>query len=333
MTRLIKRIVILLVYLSVSVSSAQQPAAIISPPDRIVLPVVGPIAATFTHDGMIVVQSDGITKHQRSVSLWNSKEHTWSVSKVIGPNSPAEKGRWNDCVRTAYLKSTNTVVVCGSPSQLLVVDGDTLDVKQQITLDKWTNTYDFEITDDGQHVYTVGLTRGRGVTITKYVFSSGELLMQTALTDFDDYYPISLAKVQSGHTVNLAVYGSKGGGSRGMISVCQDDDSLSCKNIKSTEGVGQVQFLGSDKALFVTSSFADRSLESKHECIKSLSVKTFQINQRAYCAQTGVHYALAILKGHFVIGYSGYGTYNAITENSKNLNDSVSVWSSESGPV
>ena len=211
------------------------------------------------------------------------------------------------------------------------MDGDTFDVKQRITLDKWTNVYDFEISEDGEHIYTIGLTRGRGVTLTKYVFSSGELLHQTTLPDFDGYYPISITAVQRDRTVDLAVYGSKGGGSKGMISVCRDRESISCKGIESKEGVGQAQFWGSDKVLFVSTSFADRSLASRRDCVKSLSVTNFQINQRAYCAQTGVHYALAITKEHFVIGYSGYGTYNAITENITNLNDSVSIWSSESG--
>jgi hypothetical protein len=321
----------LLFCLTLSANPEQRSVAAISPVDRLVPPVVGPLDATFTHDGRIVIQSDGITSHQRSLSLWSSQERKWLLSKAVGLETPAQKGRWINCARTTYIRSSNSIVVCGSPGHLLVLDGDTFEVKREIGLDKWTNTYDFVASEDGERVYVVGLTRGKGVSLTQYAFSTSTLVRQSILPELDDCYPISLALALNGASVDLAIYGSVGGGSYGVIAVCQDHDTLSCRSIRSKNGVGQLEFSTSGNALFVSSSFADRSLGSRHDCIRRLSVATLQVNQHAYCTEYGAHYALAIIQNRFVLGYSGYATYNWVTETTKNLTESVSIWDAASG--
>jgi hypothetical protein len=92
----------------------------ISPAESLVLPVAGPLDATFTHDGRFAVLSDGIASTQRYLSLWSTHEHKWLLSKTIGFETSSSKGRWIDCGRTAYLASSNSIVVCSSPTKLLV---------------------------------------------------------------------------------------------------------------------------------------------------------------------------------------------------------------------
>lgn len=152
---------VLLLYLTPPVVAAQRSVATISPVERLVPPIAGPLHATFTYDGRIVVLSDGIASHQRSLSLWSGQEHKWLLSKPVGLETPSQKGRWVDCGITAYVSSSNSIVVCSDPSHLLVLDADTFEVKREIALDKWTNTYDFVASEKGEYIYVVGLTRER----------------------------------------------------------------------------------------------------------------------------------------------------------------------------
>ena len=152
---------VLLLYLTPPVVAAQRSVATISPVERLVPPIAGPLHATFTYDGRIVVLSDGIASHQRSLSLWSGQEHKWLLSKPVGLETPSQKGRWVDCGITAYVSSLNSIVVCSDPSHLLVLDADTFEVKREIALDKWTNTYDFVASEKGEYIYVVGLTRER----------------------------------------------------------------------------------------------------------------------------------------------------------------------------
>ncbi|MGB7728820.1 MAG: hypothetical protein WBL50_12370 [Candidatus Acidiferrum sp.] len=163
------------------------------------------------------------------------------------------------------------------------------------------------------------------------MLSTGVLIKQSVLPELNDCYPVSVALAGNRPSVSLAVYGSAGGETYGIIELCQDHETISCTSVKSKSGIGQVEFATSDTALFVSSSFADRSYASRHNCVKRLSVRTLQVDQRAYCAEYGVHYALAIIKNRFLLGYSGYATYNWITETTRSLTEDISIWDVTSG--
>ena len=302
----------------------------ISPAESPVLPVAGPLDATFTHDGRLTVLSDGITLTQRYLSLWSTRESKWLLSKAIGFETLSKKGRWTDCSRTAYFASSNSIVVCGSATKLLVLDGDSFDAKREINLDKWTNTYDFVVNEKGHRIYVVGLTRGKGVSLTEYGFDTGNLIRQTLLSDLDDCYPISIDSSLATSNSTIAVYGPAGGSSRGAIAICQEQSTVSCKTTQLRKPVGKLAFKNDDEALFVSSPFADHGSSSRHDCINSISTATLAVDQHAYCADTGAHYALALIQARFLLAYSGYATFNPITETTRNVTDAISVWDSES---
>src|SRR5262245_8279794 len=118
------RVLTLLCAASVSLTGEQPRAITLLPCDRLVPPKAGPLDATFTHSGRIAVQSDGIVSHQRVVSLWSVNERKWIASVPIGSRTPTRRGRWVNCGKITYLPSSNSLIVCGSPAQLLVLDAD-----------------------------------------------------------------------------------------------------------------------------------------------------------------------------------------------------------------
>jgi hypothetical protein len=327
------RVLALLCAASVS-STGEQPRAItLLPSDRLVPPKAGPLDATFTHNGRIAVQSDGIVSHQRFVSLWSVNERRWLKSVPIVSRTPTRKGRWTNCSRITYLPSSNSLVVCGSPAQLLVVDADSLEVKREIALDSATETYDFAVLESHDSVYAIGITRGSGLTLTKYAVSTGSIGRRNEISGLDDSYPASITALERGAGAEVGIYAPERGSRHEAIVICEEDGAISCRGIETRDGVGQLAFQGDQTALFVSSSFADRRSGSRHHCISKLSTTTFRTEEHAYCADTGVHYAATVIGKRYVLGYSGFATYGWLTENTKELEDSVSVWNAQSGQL
>jgi hypothetical protein len=181
-----------------------------------------------------------------------------------------------------------------------------------------------------QRIYAAGLTRGKGISLTEYGFDTGNIIRQTQLSDLDDCYPISIGSSRAASNPTFVVYGPAGGSSRGAIAICQEQGTTSCKTAQVKKPVGKLAFKRDDEALFVSSSFADHSFSSRHDCINSISISTLAVDQHAYCADTGAHYALALIQDRFLLAYSGYATFNPITETTRNVTNIISVWDSES---
>ena len=113
-------------------------------------------------------------------------------------------------------------------------------------------------------------------------------------------------------------------------SGCPTARAVFCKTPQLKKPVGKLAFKNDDEALFVSSSFADHGFSSRHDCINSISTATLAVDQHAYCVDTGAHYALALIQARFLVAYSGYATFNPITETTRNVTDAISVWDLES---
>ena len=243
------RVLALLCAASVSLTGEQSRVISLSPSDHLVPPKAGPLDATFTHGNRIAVQSDGIVSHQRFVSLWSVNERRWIASVPIVSGTSARKGRWIDCGRIYYLRSSNSLVVCGSPEDLLVLDADSLEVRREIVLDKGTDTYDFALIESNDSVYTIGYARGIGLTLTRYVLSSGIIDRRNEISGLDDSYSASVSAIEKGTGAEVAVYAAERGNTHKAIVICEDSRVISCRSMETRDGVGQLEFQGERAAL------------------------------------------------------------------------------------
>ena len=94
--------------------------------------------------------------------------------------------------------------------------------------------------------------------------------------------------------------------------------------------ISEARFSDNDALLVVSSELADRGSGSRARCLQSITISTLSIDTHAYCRPGfGAHYAFG--EGNdFVVAYSGYASYNWMTENTRVVASSISIWQKDS---
>jgi len=269
----------------------------------------------------IISVNSGITS-ARHLSVYGIKEGSWLLSVPISGGEAAECG----AVKLDF--SSSSLAVCTGNQEIQIRDANDLHLKKTLKISSGVRLNDITISTSQGVIYTAGVNQIGSIILGSYSLSSGKLLNESEASKGFQYPSVSLAIAESGHWLAMTVKDPGNRKARGAVIACRIDvPTPVCKTIPQREFVAASGFLYDSTLLFVSSVLAG---SHDSECVQSLKLSTFSIDQRAFCSKDGpAHYAMAVLGRDKVVAFTGYAKRNGFTENTTPMTSNASVWSVE----
>jgi hypothetical protein len=294
---------------------------------KIVLPEGNVIGASLSNDLVFIQQAvfhaDGPVVHvSRRILAWDIRTNSVVKEKILDMGKSALLG--NDCGKVEVI-AQRRIVVCENHETLVMLDAVTLAPVSRIYCDG--RIYDFSVDDSLKRVF-VALRSGSDVQyLTMFDIDTGKQIAQTRISSG----PVANGQiVADSRTKRVAVSHSRleHRGYKTNVYGCSYAGRLTCEYIVTLKQVAQIAMWGRD--VFLASGLL---ADDRHVCLTAINLNTSAVT-RQYCApQTGVHYAVGVIEGKYVIGYTGIARRLAWKEVTKTVNNSVSVWRYENGTV
>jgi hypothetical protein len=306
------------------------------------IPVTGErlLSANFSEPDQIVVQTIDLPNNGsggqkppivRHLAIFGMKEERWihTVETNDTYESDSTSLAWGRCSRIVYFPGSSTLVVCDGIHTVRVRDAKSLQLRRVLTLNPNIETADFAANDREEVLYTFGVEKDRSIVLATYSLLNGILLSETVLSTNSETPNLSVSLSNDGKALAVAINDPANKKGKGGVSICRrQGTSLTCKTILQKFGVAQVGFRGGSYVLFVSEEFADR--RTRGDCLQEMSISTYAVDSHAFCKEdSGVHYAFAPLGVNRVVAFTGYATYNPLTENTHAIANYASVWTIE----
>lgn len=278
--------------------------------------VVQQIVVSTENNGLIIRLSRFISSWSIS-TLSNLAERDFGLTAQGASSYP--------CGRVASVAKRHWVVLCSAESFLEALDVKTLATAQMFGYRAGQYIYDFVIDEQRDKVFVVSLREDQSTRLTSYSLSNGSLQEEATVTVPKDTESFKLAlEAQSGQVILAATY-LKGcwAGERSRVYVCGSASLFSCVDRDDIEPISQMDQLGRQQLLFV---MRRNAATDKTDCINSINLTT-KLVVREYCApSTGVRYALGIVSGKFIVGFTGTDKLRVLQEARVAVQNSFVIW-------
>jgi len=210
-----------------------------------------------------------------------------------------------------------------------VRDAKSLQLKKTLALSPNIETADIAMNEREGFLYAVGVEKNRSIVVATYSLINGGLLAENVLSTGSESPNLSVSLSADGQTLATAINDPGNRASHGAVSICRRNNAeLTCKTFAQKFGIAQVGFRGDGYVLFLSAEFADR--RTRGECLYEMPIATYSLNPRAYCKEdSGVHYAFAPIGINRLVAFTGYASYNPLTENTRAIANYASVWAVE----
>ena len=312
---------IVLLWLALTTASGQQLKIQVSLPQTVPGIILG---AAFNDKGKeFFVQDftfDSTTNGQvgrRRISAWNLSKLEMQGNPRVD-EYPAASSKY-PCGRIVFAPAMNDVIVCSQGTSLEFLDAGSLALKERREMSGLGAIFDFAVDESLDTLLILSVSSDQKIHLISY-----SLKGQTQKSDLvvgSSYAVSSLSMEVSSSKKLAAIADTVAEKERGILYVCSYDQGLECKTFGGGPPISQISFLAGH-LLFASSSFPD----DKQACITSVNLST-GARTKAYCAPgTGVHYAVGVLGGKYIVGYTGLRSTNWFTENAKVVESSFAVW-------
>ena len=254
----------------------------------------------------------------RQLSSWSLTNHSMITKRMFDrtPNQSA----YYPCGRVEKSVKLHRVFLCSAESYLEVVDPDSLATVGSLARVDDQTIMDFAVDDLRDRILVLSTRKGNAIYLSSYSLSKGEKQHETVLPSTNFTRMMSLAIASTTGEIGIAVNVIHRNRDNADIYICTDSSNLACAKTAQTHAAGQIGFL-ERQLLVVTSNFSD----NKKDCIVAVDTMTGLIS-RAYCSKTGVHYALGVVEGKHVVGFTGVSKRNWFTEENRSVSSSFSLW-------
>jgi len=290
--------------------------------------VIG-VAFDEPEDQFVVQQSVLSTENNGLVIRSSRLISSWSISKMsslakrdfgLSPRSVST----HPCGRVASVTKQHWLILCSAGSVLEVLDSRTLATDHTIGPRTGQYIYDFVVDEQREKVFVAALQSDRSVRLISYSLSDGSLLDETAIASTHAGGQTLALEPKSGQIILSDIY-TQGHREGSHIYSCGLVLPLSCMAPIDVEPISQMDFLGR-QFLFATRR---NSGNDKSECINSLSLDGTAASPE-YCSKsTGVRYAMGVVLGQFIVGFTGTSKDHAWREERTSVQSSFSVWRTE----
>ena len=287
------------------------------------------IGTVFYEDkGMFFVQqlitsteNNGLVfRHDRQLSSWNLANQSMIAKRMFDRTPSPDPGAF-PCGRVEKSVKLHKVFLCSAVSHLEVINPDSLATVGTLARADDQIIMDFAVDDQRDRIFVLSIRKGNVLNLSSYSMSKGEKQQETTLPSINFSRMMSLAIAPQTGAIGIYVNIIERNRSKADIYICTDSSSLACKKTAQTHSASQISFL-ERQLLVVTNNFAN----NKKDCIVAVDSMTGQVVSRAYCSPTGVHYALGVVEGKYVVGFTGKSKRIWFLEENRSVSSSFSVW-------
>jgi len=272
----------------------------------------------FVQKLIFTTENNGLVIHfDRQLSSWSLTNRSMITERIFDRTSNQTN---YPCRRVEKSVKLNRVLLCSAESYLEVVDPDNLVTVGTLARSDGQTIKDFAVDDLRDRIIVLSTQKDNAIYLSSYSLSKGEKQKEMTLPSTNFTSMMSLAIAPATGEIGIAVNVIHRNRDNADIYICTDSSNLACEKTAQTHVAGQIGFL-ERQLLVVTSNFAD----NKKDCILAVDIMTRQVS-RAYCSPTGVHYALGVVAGKYVVGFTGVSKRNWFTEENRSVSSSFSVW-------
>ena len=284
------------------------------------------LGAVFYEDKELFFVQNTITSTENNGLLFRSNRQlsSWSlanqsmIAKRMFDRTPDPKAF--PCGRVEKSLKLHRVFLCSAESYLEVIDPDSLATVGTLARADDQIIMDFAVDDPRDRIFVLSIRKGNVLNLSSYSLSKGEKQQETTLSSINFSRMMSLAIAPQTGEIGIYVNIIERNRDKADIYICTDSSSLVCKKTAETHAATQISFL-ERQLLVVTNNFAN----NKKDCIVAVDSMTGQVSS-AYCSPTGVHYALGVVEGKYVVGFTGKSKRIWFLEEIKSVSSSFSVW-------
>src|SRR5665213_222385 len=290
-------------------------------------------AAFYESKGMFFVQQSVLStengglliRSHRQLSSWNLENRSM-IKKRVFDETPQGASAF-PCGRVETSATLHRVVVCSAGSHLEVMDPDNLaTVGTMAQADDQVIT-DFAVDDPHGRVLVLSARSDGSIHLASYSLQKGEKQQETVL-DTTNSTKMTLAVVTRTAQIGIVINIANRSGNKADIYTCADGTDFACTKIAHIDAVSQISFL-ERQILVANNSFAD----NKKDCVLTVDPMTRKVS-RQYCSPlTGVHYAVGVVNRRYVVGFTGVSKRGWLSEESRSVASSFSVWRAETSQV
>jgi hypothetical protein len=261
---------------------------------------------------------------QRQISSWGLKSHSMLRQRRFEPESWEFPG----CGRVEVSSKTNRILLCSADSYLEELDPDTLRTVGRIASGNDQYIYDFAVDEARGRVYVLSV-HGKGfpLSVASYSLVDGFQLQEAVLP------PTTGTKIKLGINlkdgqVAVAVDHNDSRREKTDIYVCESRAALDCTSVAVVPRLLNIDLLGRELL-----GATDASADHKKECLIGVDLGTHSVSHEYCCPSTGVHWALGVAGGNYIVAFTGTARRVWWREESTSHESSFSVWRVEDPQV
>jgi hypothetical protein len=232
------------------------------------------------------------------------------------------------CGRVEVSTKSNQILTCSAQTYIEILDPDNLSSVGRIAFKFDQQIRDFAVDDLRSRVVVLSSRSDRSIRLTVYSTLDGAQQQETVIPSANaDYMNLRLAlDAKTGETA--VVVNRETRFPKADIYICGSESTFGCISVAKMDWVSQMSFLGR-QLLVALNIFADR----KKDCIVTVDPMTRSVSHDYCSPATGVHYAVGVVDKTYVVGFTGVGKRNWISEENRSVSSSFSVWRAENPRV
>ena len=291
----------------------------------------GVFGAAFSDSGdQILVEQDisSTVSHsavlwQRVLSLWDA--NTMSSLATRNLNASPEAKPPGLCTRVSAV-GPNRFAVCGAQAGIDILDSKTLETVKTFSESPAETIYDFVVDQRRNLLFVLSYQGDGAVHLDAYSLADEVKRSAAILPSASPAGRLGLVlEPDSGDIIAHDTYDEArwGHSEKSHVYLCFGDP-LSCVTVASVAPISGMDVLG-HRLLYAVQTWTT----DKKDCIYELNLTTKQTT-RPYCSpQTGVRFAVGVIEGQYIAGFTGYEKTDVFQEQRVVARSSVSVWSVE----
>lgn len=261
---------------------------------------------------------------RRQLSSWSLKNRSMIQTRVF--DQDPRGAREYPCGRVEPSVKMNRILLCSPRTHLEIIDPDSLATVGTLAHIEGETIRDFAIDDIGDRVIVLA-SRLDSIHLRVYSLLNG-VKQQEATLRATNAQDMSLAFAPRTSQLWIGINVGRRFGDRTDIHTCAVDVKLTCTKITQIAAGSQISVLG-NRLLVAANKFAD----DKKDCIQTIDRATRSVSSEYCSASTGVHFAVGVVSGKYVVGFTGMSRRWLFREATKSVSSSFSVWRAEETEV
>ena len=260
------------------------------------------------------------------LSSWRTDSRSMIAERDVAGLPPGANSY--PCGQIQVDSKLQRLITCSSGDHLDLFDSMNLKTVGRIGSELDQSIYDFAVDQRQDLVFVLSSHKDGELWLTSYSLSNSAQRQTTAVSSHSHLVRTSMAVGPLEGTIALAVTRADRSEDETEIYLCHQEQAFACTSMAKVPPVAQMAFFGK-QLLYVTLNFAD----SKHDCIMAIDPAA-SAAKPAYCSpSTGVHYAMGVAAGKYVLGYTGRSKRGFFSEEVRQVKSTFSVWRAEERDV